>query len=118
MTENFAKCLNVEASYVKILLTPTNHLYPICGGKTLKVRKKMLMDLSTSDHARDELIKTNPAFRELVHQHQNYEQRLSELANLNYPSDDEQLEEHTLKKKKLLVKDEIHSMLTDYHQTH
>ncbi len=78
----------------------------------------MLMDLSTSDHARDELIKTNPAFRELVHQHQNYEQRLSELANLNYPSDDEQLEEHTLKKKKLLVKDEIHSMLTDYHQTH
>jgi uncharacterized protein YdcH (DUF465 family) len=76
------------------------------------------MDLSASDAVRDELLKSNPTFRELVHQHQNYEQRLTELAGLSYPSDDEQIEESTLKKKKLLVKDEIYAMMHDYEVSH
>jgi len=69
------------------------------------------MDLSIADPVRDELLKTDPMFRDLVHQHQNYEQRLSELAHLSYPSDDEQVEEVTLKKKKLQIKDEIYEMI-------
>jgi uncharacterized protein YdcH (DUF465 family) len=76
------------------------------------------MDLSTPDAVRDELLKHNPAFRDLVQQHQTFEKRLSELAHLSYPSDDEQLEESTLKKKKLQVKDEIYSMMHDYEVTH
>lgn len=76
------------------------------------------MDMSTSDPVRDELIKNNPTFRNLVHQHQNYEQRLVELAHLTYPNDDEQLEESTLKKKKLLVKDEIYAIMHDYSVSH
>ncbi|HRJ89498.1 MAG: DUF465 domain-containing protein [Blastocatellia bacterium] len=76
------------------------------------------MDMSTPDAVRDELIKSNQAFRELVHQHQNYEQRLNELAGLIYPSDDEQVEESTLKKKKLLVKDEIYAMMHEYSVSH
>ncbi len=76
------------------------------------------MDMSTPDAVRDELIKSNQAFRELVHQHQNYEQRLNELAGLTYPSDDEQVEESTLKKKKLLVKDEIYAMMHEYSVSH
>jgi uncharacterized protein YdcH (DUF465 family) len=76
------------------------------------------MDMSTPDAVRDELIKSNPTFRELVHQHQNYEQRLHELAALTYPNDDEQVEESTLKKKKLLVKDEIYAMMHDYSLSH
>ena len=76
------------------------------------------MDLSTPDVVRDELIKTNSQFRELVHQHQNYEERLSELAHITYPSDDEQLEETLLKKKKLLVKDEIYAMMSEYSMSH
>ncbi len=74
--------------------------------------------MSTPDAVRDELIKSNQAFRELVHQHQNYEQRLNELAGLIYPSDDEQVEESTLKKKKLLVKDEIYAMMHEYSVSH
>lgn len=74
--------------------------------------------MSTPDAVRDELIKSNQAFRELVHQHQNYEQRLNELADLTYPSDDEQVEESTLKKKKLLVKDEIYAMMHEYSVSH
>ena len=76
------------------------------------------MDMSTPDVVRDELIKTNPQFRELVHQHQTFEERLSELAHLTYPNNDEQLEETTLKKKKLQIKDEIYAMMHDYSVSH
>lgn len=76
------------------------------------------MDMSTSDPVRDELIKNNSTFRNLVNQHQTYEQRLVELAHLTYPNDDEQLEESTLKKKKLLIKDEIYAIMHDYSVSH
>lgn len=76
------------------------------------------MDMSTPDAVRDELIKINPAFKDLVNQHQNYEERLTELAHLTYPNDDEQLEEVTLKKKKLQVKDAIFAMMHDYEVSH
>lgn len=76
------------------------------------------MDLSIPDAVRDELLKSNSTFRDLVHQHQTYEQRLNELGSLAYPSDDEQVEESTLKKKKLLVKDEIYAMMHDYSVSH
>ena len=76
------------------------------------------MDMSTADAVRDELIKSNAAFRDLVHQHQDYEARLSELAHLTYPNDDEQLEEITLKKKKLQVKDEIYAMMQQHGVSH
>lgn len=76
------------------------------------------MDLSTPDAVRDELLKSNPEFRELVQQHQTYEKRLDELAHLTYPNDDEQLEESTLKKKKLQIKDEIYAMMHDYEVSH
>ena len=74
--------------------------------------------MTTIDPVRDELIKENQNFRDLVQQHQNYEKRLSELGQLTYPSDDELLEETTLKKKKLNVKDEIHAMMQDYSKSH
>ena len=76
------------------------------------------MDLSTPDVVRDELIRTNTQFRELVNQHQSFEARLNELAHLNYPNDDEQLEEATLKKKKLMVKDAIYEMMHDFEISH
>jgi uncharacterized protein YdcH (DUF465 family) len=76
------------------------------------------MDLSTPDAVRDELLRHNPAFRDLVQRHQTFEKRLSELAHLSYPSDDEQVEESTLKKRKLQLKDEIYAMMHDYSVTH
>ncbi len=76
------------------------------------------MDLSTNDPVRDELLRSNPTFRDLIHRHENYEQRLNELAGLTYPNDDEQIEESTLKKKKLMVKDEIYAMMNQYSVSH
>lgn len=76
------------------------------------------MDVSTTDAVKDELLKQNPTFRDLVQRHQSLEKRLVELAHLTYPNDDEQLEETTLKKKKLLIKDEIYAMMNDYSLSH
>ncbi|MDQ2746566.1 MAG: YdcH family protein [Acidobacteriota bacterium] len=76
------------------------------------------MDMNTNDPVREALIKENPNFRNLVQQHQSYEKRLTELGDLNYPNDNELLEETTLKKKKLQVKDEIHTMMQDYSVPH
>lgn len=72
------------------------------------------MEMSALDTVKEELIKENQAFKELVQQHQEYEERLTELAELTYPNDEELLEETTLKKKKLSVKDEMYSMLQEY----
>lgn len=76
------------------------------------------MDSLVMNNVKDELMKENPTFRDLVQQHQTFEQRLSELANLHYPSDEEQIEESLIKKKKLAVKDEIYAMILEYSQKH
>ena len=76
------------------------------------------MDMSTADPVRDELLKSNQEFRDLVHQHEDFEKRLSELTHLTYPTDDEQLEEATLKKRKLAVKDEIYAMMQQHAVSH
>ncbi len=72
------------------------------------------MDNATVNMIREELMKVDPHFRELVLKHQDLEKRLSELANLHYPSEEEQLEEAMLKKKKLAIKDEIYSKILEY----
>jgi len=76
------------------------------------------MDMSTADPVRDELLRSNQEFRELVHQHEDFEKRLSELTHLTYPTDDEQFEEATLKKKKLAVKDEIYALMQQHTVSH
>jgi uncharacterized protein YdcH (DUF465 family) len=75
------------------------------------------MDMTTENPVRDELLKENQMFRELVQQHQTYEKRLTELANLTYPNDEELMEESVLKKKKLAIKDEIYTMLQEHSAT-
>jgi uncharacterized protein YdcH (DUF465 family) len=76
------------------------------------------MDISTTETVKHELMRESQTFRDLVHQHQNYEKRLTELANLTYPNENEQIEEITIKKKKLNVKDEIYSMMSEYSKSH
>jgi uncharacterized protein YdcH (DUF465 family) len=76
------------------------------------------MDMQTSDAVKDELFRADQNFRELVQKHQNYERRLTELAELTYPNEEELLEESTLKKKKLLIKDEIFEMIQNHTKTH
>lgn len=69
------------------------------------------MDSVAIEATKLEMMKDNPAFREMIVKHQEYEQRLAELAELHYPTEDEQMEEHLLKKKKLALKDEMYAMM-------
>jgi uncharacterized protein YdcH (DUF465 family) len=69
------------------------------------------MDNSTMDALREQLMKEDPVFRQLATEHKKYEERLEELTHLSYPSDEEQLEETVLKKKKLALKDQMYEML-------
>lgn len=64
-----------------------------------------------------ELMTSNPEFRELAREHGRYEARLSELSSLLYPSDEEQMEEVTLKKKKLAIKDQMYSLMLQHEKT-
>jgi len=82
-------------------------------GETLKT-----MENSRMEEVKDILIKENPTFKELVNQHQSYEKRLIELADLSYPSEEELQEETTLKRKKLVIKDEMYNMMNEYCNSH
>jgi uncharacterized protein YdcH (DUF465 family) len=75
------------------------------------------MDVTTADLLKEELINQDPEFRELAREHTRYEERLRELSALAYPSDEEQLEEVTLKKKKLVLKDQMYSMMMQHQKT-
>ena len=75
------------------------------------------MDTVTTDSLKEELMTRDPEFRELAREHTRFEQRLSELSALTYPSDEEQLEEITLKKKKLALKDQMYSIILQYQKT-
>jgi len=69
------------------------------------------MEMTNTDSIKEELIASDPEFRELAREHGRYEERLSVLSSLTYPSDEEQLEEITLKKKKLAVKDQMQAIM-------
>ena len=76
------------------------------------------MEITNTDSLKEELIAEDPEFRELAREHGRYEARLSELSALTYPNDDEKLEEVTLKKKKLAVKDQMYSIMMHHQRGH
>ena len=75
------------------------------------------MDITSADIVKEELMNRDPEFRELAREHTRYEERLSELTALPYPSDEEQLEEVTLKKKKLALKDQMYSLIMQHQKS-
>jgi hypothetical protein len=72
------------------------------------------MSASTGDLLKMELMAKDQEFRQLAQEHKSYETRLNELVALPYPNDDERLELSQLKKKKLILKDKMESMLQNY----
>lgn len=73
------------------------------------------MSVPASEAAlKDYLINHDERYRELADEHHKYEARLSELISLTHPSDDEQVEEAILKKKKLLLKDQMEMIAKSY----
>ena len=56
------------------------------------------------------LFKDNEEYRRLAAEHQYYEDQLEDLTNKHFLSEEEQLQEKTLKKKKLVLKDQMYLM--------
>ena len=65
----------------------------------------------SSEQLRDDLLQTDDEFRQLVEQHKELENRISELADQVYRSDTDEVEESVLKKRKLRVKDQMETKL-------
>ena len=63
---------------------------------------------------RDQLLKENAEYRRLAAEHQSYDNQLEGLNNKHFLSEEEQLQERTLKKKKLMLKDRMYSMVQQY----
>ncbi len=72
------------------------------------------MNTETVNSIREKLMQEDMVFRELVSTHEKFENRLDELSSLHFPTEEEQFEEHILKKKKLAVKDEIYSIISNH----
>jgi hypothetical protein len=64
----------------------------------------------SQDFLRESLLAQNEEYRVLDRQHHDFEARLSALTDRVVLNDDEQLEETTLKKKKLQVKDRMEAI--------
>jgi hypothetical protein len=65
---------------------------------------------------RDQLLASHEEFRRLVQEHSQYSQRLESLTEKRYLTEEEKLEEIRLKKLKLRLKDQMHT-LERQHQT-
>ena len=62
------------------------------------------------------LLESDAEFKELAARHHDLEQRLHELSHRHYLSEPERVEEVTLKKKKLQLKDRMEDMVRRYRE--
>ena len=68
--------------------------------------------------AKTEMAQTDEEFRSLSVQHHQLEDRLHQLTAKHYLSEPEQVEEVTLKKKKLQLKDRMEGIMRRHRQDH
>ncbi len=67
---------------------------------------------------KDELLRTDEEFHNLAVRHHELEDRLHELTAKHYLSEPEQVEETTLKKRKLQLKDRMENILRRHRAEH
>jgi uncharacterized protein YdcH (DUF465 family) len=70
----------------------------------------------TTDAVRESLLSQNDEYRRLNEQHHEFESRLVVLTDKPVLSDDEQVEEVTLKKRKLQVKDRMEAIARQFRE--
>ena len=64
------------------------------------------------------LLQQDDGYRQLAEQHHNLDHRLHELSEKSYLSTSEQIEEATMKKRKLALKDRMEQMARAYAEVH
>jgi uncharacterized protein YdcH (DUF465 family) len=72
----------------------------------------------TTDSLRDSLLSHNEEYRRLLQEHHEFESRLTVLSDKAVLSEDEQVEETTLKKRKLQIKDKMEAIARQARSAH
>jgi uncharacterized protein YdcH (DUF465 family) len=72
--------------------------------------------MTDSQDLRNLLLQSDEEYRQLAAKHHELEQRLHDLTSKHYLSEPEQVEQVTLKKKKLQLKDRMEDILRRYRQ--
>jgi hypothetical protein len=87
------------------------------GGTEARPRKEA-SPMAEAQDLKNLLLETNGDYRRLASQHHELDERLVQLESKHYLSNNEQLEEVTLKKRKLHLKDKMEAILRAYRQGH
>jgi uncharacterized protein YdcH (DUF465 family) len=76
------------------------------------------MNAAEAQEVKNLLMQSNDQYRELLERHHSLDDRLHELTERHFLSTNEQLEEVTLKKQKLALKDQMERMAMEYAKNH
>jgi uncharacterized protein YdcH (DUF465 family) len=76
------------------------------------------MNLAESQEVKHFLLQSHDQYRHLAELHHELDDRLHELIERSHLSDCEQLEECTLKKRKLALKDQMEQIVVDWTRDH
>lgn len=76
------------------------------------------MEQNSQAEIKAHLMQTSEKFRQLIHQHHEYKQKVDQLKAKPALTTHEELEEHRLKKLKLHLKDEMEQMMNEYKLQH
>ena len=75
------------------------------------------MSAAEAQEVKDLLLRSNDQYRQLAQRHHELDDRLHQLTQLPYLTVSEQVEEVTLKKRKLALKDQMERIALDYAKT-
>jgi uncharacterized protein YdcH (DUF465 family) len=76
------------------------------------------MSAAEAQEVKNFLLQSDQQFRQLAEQHHQLDDRLHQLIEKHYLSETEQVEEVTLKKRKLALKDQMESIVREYARQH
>jgi len=76
------------------------------------------MKAADTQDVKNLLLRNHEQYRDLFEQHHQLDDRLHELTERHFLSDTEQVEESTLKKRKLALKDQMEMIFRDYAASH
>jgi uncharacterized protein YdcH (DUF465 family) len=76
------------------------------------------MNAAEAQEVKNFLLQSDQQFRQLAEQHHQLDDRLHQLIERHYLSATEQLEQITLKKRKLALKDQMESIVREYTRQH
>ena len=73
-----------------------------------------MMERNASEEIKAHLMSTNDEFRTLATQHHDYAEKLDQLETLSHLTEEQEMEEHRLKKLKLRLKDQMEAIMSQY----